>query len=384
MLVDLGDRRRDLTKTYVSVFEGLNARAKASLTGSWKIFGRVVAKQSLLQLNTDLDSLRRRALVFSSATEPDETAMTGWRKAEEAVAKDVADNQASLQRSEGATWYDAMHADVAALNELRHSLADDNEKFVGSSEEIAQQSAALGKLIPSKVDSAALPAPRKPKAADEKAAPVVELPPVAVPVDQTPVVETHETLSESPQAHKRRLEIAWISIGAVLLLIYIAAGTVMSIVRPVRRLVRASAQLARGDTTARVDRGGIAELDRVAVAFNAMAEELALSRAATRDYQQSLELKVTERTQQLQELAERDPLTALPNRRQLFTLLQQAIDRAEADGKRVGVFFLDIDNFKNINDGMGHAFGDRVLVSLANRLRTTVRDLRARGALGRR
>jgi len=153
-------------------------------------------------------------------------------------------------------------------------------------------------------------------------------------------------------------------------------------VRPVRRLVRASAQIARGDTTARVDRGGIAELDRVAVAFNDMAEELALSRAATRDYQQSLELKVTERTRQLQELAQCDPLTALPNRRQLFTLLQQAIDRAAADGKRVGVFFLDIDNFKNINDGMGHAFGDRVLVSLADRLRTTVETFGLAARLG--
>jgi len=147
---------------------------------------------------------------------------------------------------------------------------------------------------------------------------------------------------------------------------------VMSIVRPVRGLLRASAQLAQGDMSARVERGGIAELDRVAVAFNDMAEELAISRAATQDYQQSLEIKVTERTRQLQELAECDPLTGLPNRRHLFTLLHKAIDRAQVDDKRVGVFFLDIDNFKNINDGMGHAFGDRVLVSLADRLRTTV------------
>jgi diguanylate cyclase (GGDEF)-like protein len=375
-LVDLGDRHLDLAKNYVTVFEGMNARTKASLTGSWKIFGRVVAKQSLLQLSTDLDSLRRDALALTSGNEADEPAMAAWRKAEEAVVKDVADNQASLQRSEGVAWYDAMHADGAALAELRRSLAETDQQFGKASEEVARQAAALTKLIPAKVESAALSvAPRKPmKAAEEKMpVPVMALPASApIAVDPTPVIQTHETLRESPQAHRRRLEIAWISIGSVLLLIYIAAGMVMSIVRPVRQLLRASAQLAQGDTSARVERGGIAELDRVAVAFNAMAEELGISRATMQDYQQSLEIKVTERTRQLQELAETDPLTGLPNRRHLFTLLHEAIARAQVDEKRVGVFFLDIDNFKNINDGMGHAFGDRVLVSLADRLRATV------------
>ena len=50
-----------------------------------------------------------------------------------------------------------------------------------------------------------------------------------------------------------------------------------------------------------------------------------------------------------------DPLTQLPNRRQLFMHLTAAIARAEAGGSHLGVFFLDLDNFKNINDSMGHA-----------------------------
>jgi diguanylate cyclase (GGDEF)-like protein len=61
---------------------------------------------------------------------------------------------------------------------------------------------------------------------------------------------------------------------------------------------------------------------------------------------------------------EHDPLTGLPNRRELFTLLNAAIERAKNESYLVGVLFLDIDNFKYINDSMGHAFGDRVLVSL--------------------
>jgi diguanylate cyclase (GGDEF)-like protein len=84
----------------------------------------------------------------------------------------------------------------------------------------------------------------------------------------------------------------------------------------------------------------------------------------------------------LQELAERDPLTGLPNRRELFVLLNAAIERARNEGYLVGVFFLDIDNFKYLNDSMGHAFGDRVLVSLARRLQEATRAIGFAARLG--
>jgi diguanylate cyclase (GGDEF)-like protein len=168
----------------------------------------------------------------------------------------------------------------------------------------------------------------------------------------------------------------------LLLLISIALGTVLSIVGPVRRLRDATVRVAKGDAAVRVQRGGIRELDTLAVAFNAMADELAIAKAAASDYQQGLEAKVAERTQQLQELAERDPLTGLPNRRELFVLLNAAIERARNEGYLVGVFFLDIDNFKYLNDSMGHAFGDRVLVSLARRLQEATRAIGFAARLG--
>jgi GGDEF domain-containing protein len=81
-----------------------------------------------------------------------------------------------------------------------------------------------------------------------------------------------------------------------------------------------------------------------------------VARDTAREAQQRLEAKVEERTRQLQELAEQDPLTGIANRRQLFGALNEALERARVSGERVGVFFLDIDNFKTLNDSMGHPY----------------------------
>ena len=53
--------------------------------------------------------------------------------------------------------------------------------------------------------------------------------------------------------------------------------------------------------------------------------------------------------------------------------LNAALERAGSQSYRVGVLFLDLDNFKYLNDSMGHAFGDRVLVSFAQRLQEATR-----------
>lgn len=72
-------------------------------------------------------------------------------------------------------------------------------------------------------------------------------------------------------------------------------------------------------------------------------------------------------------LAYHDALTGLPNRRLLTDRLTQAMARAQRNQERVGLIFVDLDDFRRINDLGGHAAGDEVLLEIADRLRTCVR-----------
>ncbi|MGL4604875.1 MAG: PAS domain S-box protein [Iodobacter sp.] len=72
--------------------------------------------------------------------------------------------------------------------------------------------------------------------------------------------------------------------------------------------------------------------------------------------------------------ARHDALTGLPNRRALFELLPLAIARANRSDQPLGVLFLDLDGFKNVNDTQGHDAGDMVLCQISARLRSGVRD----------
>ena len=76
---------------------------------------------------------------------------------------------------------------------------------------------------------------------------------------------------------------------------------------------------------------------------------------------------------ELDRVANYDTLTGLPNRRMLTDLLRQTIARAERDGHSFALCYLDLDEFKPINDEHGHSTGDKVLIEVGKRLRRVVR-----------
>ena len=76
----------------------------------------------------------------------------------------------------------------------------------------------------------------------------------------------------------------------------------------------------------------------------------------------------------LQYMAQNDDLTGLPNRASLYERLKGALARARRSGTRVGLLYLDLNDFKQVNDSLGHAAGDLLLKEVAERLRRCVRD----------
>jgi len=93
----------------------------------------------------------------------------------------------------------------------------------------------------------------------------------------------------------------------------------------------------------------------------------------------SLRIRAEER---LQHMATRDALTGLPNRVLLQERLVQAIAQAKRNGRRVGVLFIDLDRFKNVNDTLGHRIGDELLKEVSRALSHALREVDLLARLG--
>jgi diguanylate cyclase (GGDEF)-like protein/PAS domain S-box-containing protein len=78
--------------------------------------------------------------------------------------------------------------------------------------------------------------------------------------------------------------------------------------------------------------------------------------------------------EQLQHIAHHDPLTELPNRLLFNETLKHALERGRRHNNIIGVIFLDLDRFKNINDSLGHSVGDKLLQKVAKVLLTCARE----------
>ncbi|HSU65406.1 MAG TPA: GGDEF domain-containing protein, partial [Tepidisphaeraceae bacterium] len=125
--------------------------------------------------------------------------------------------------------------------------------------------------------------------------------------------------------------------------------------------------------------GSLAE--PLAIACTDMARELRMERARTQQLQEEVRLKVAGRTEALErtigalrQQAARDGLTGLFNRRMLDAYLPEAIERCRSAKLPLAVLMIDVDNFKPLNDTLGHAAGDQMLKSIAQIIRSTISE----------
>jgi len=157
--------------------------------------------------------------------------------------------------------------------------------------------------------------------------------------------------------------------GLTLLAALVLFNLVLSrqILRPLKQLDNAMQNMEQGRHVDDLPRSeGHGEIDRLIEHFRRMAESLWENR-------RSLESKVKERTEALDRLAKTDSLTEMLNRRGMIERIEAEISRSRREHAHVGLLWMDIDNFKEINDQHGHATGDQALKAVASLIRAVVR-----------
>ena len=290
---------------------------------------QVVAQRSLSELEAAINAMRGNSAAGPSLPHKEQDFSTV-----------LAAHTAELQRSPGKACLDLVRDDFATATHLRLSIEHFDLANGPARHELLEESATLTAAVEEKLQDPA----------------------------RLGLLHAAEHAVSSAEVAEHTLTMTGAAVLAVVLIVSVALA--LSISLPVRRLTLAIRSMASGKRDARAPRGGSAEIDELAESFNTMADQISVAEDELRANQAELERRVAERTRQLHYLAHHDPLTQLPNRRQLAARLPSAIARAIDDGRRIALLFVDVDNFKSVNDTLGHNFGDRVLQGIAKRLQS--------------
>jgi diguanylate cyclase (GGDEF)-like protein len=215
--------------------------------------------------------------------------------------------------------------------------------------------------------------------------------PVTVPVvlpNDTPGISTIGFVrlgvsieGASKQMASIRRNTILLATGIALLMVPLGYQVVRNLLHPVHHLVEAAQAIAAGRLDTRITELRRDELGELCAAFNSMAERMQASHDSLLKQSEELEDRVAERTdalekanRQLQEAAARDSLTGLYNRRHFNDVLGQLFAESTRYRTDLTCMMIDLDNFKHVNDSLGHQTGDRLLQLVAEIIRRSVRE----------
>lgn len=108
--------------------------------------------------------------------------------------------------------------------------------------------------------------------------------------------------------------------------------------------------------------------------YTSLVNQVEVARTELKEYADSLEIKVEERTQELEELSIRDMLTGLYNQRAFFDFLRRELSNAERYRESLVLCYFDLNGFKAVNDKQGHQVGDDVLVAAGKIIKESMRE----------
>ena len=167
----------------------------------------------------------------------------------------------------------------------------------------------------------------------------------------------HRDLSEA-RLPFTTLELEIFGLSFVMLLAAVIAAVMFSrsVSRPLRVLAEGAGRVEHGDYVSPIVIEQQDEIGHLAMAFNQMQSAIGA------------------REEQIIHQATHDALTGLPNRTLFLDRLQQSIAASQRSGESVGMIMMDVDRFKEINDTLGHHFGDQLLIEIGRRLVQTLRQ----------
>ncbi len=148
-----------------------------------------------------------------------------------------------------------------------------------------------------------------------------------------------------------------------------------NVTRPILRLAKAVEEIGRGRLDLRVPEESGGELEILERGINTMAGALQAS-------QENLQQRIADATSKLTHQASHDTLTGLINRREFEARLERALQSARQGGHTHTLAYLDLDQFKVVNDTCGHVAGDELLRQLSGMLLAKLRDRDTLGRLG--